>query len=415
MANSNWILDKSKSSIRFKVKHLLVASVQGEFKDFEVKIENDGGSFTNTSFRLEIGAASINTRLKKRDDHLKSVDFLDVEDYPLISFQSSEIVEYKENGYKIKGMLHLKGASRELTIYSNLVKYDEEGAFGSLSIEANISREEFGIKWNNLVDEKWPMVDDTIKLYGHIYLLEKGKGDRIKGLAGRADVFGNNNYQVYSSRTDKQNGTFSWSQMKSEMPQWIFGICTGDSEETHYRALKTKLYVESLVKEYDHITSPSQFLRILHFAIQEDSFLSRSIYDNNTYSLDTGYFMIDKKVRKIKYSSARLTTILLKTDGMKLFPKNNISLGFPYYNVGQLADHTISYEPGDTLIIFNDELIKQPGGAHSKKLGAKSVGNLLNENRQQPWEKRTKHFEKVLKKWVGEGLLDDILVAQVKL
>ncbi|MGB3466934.1 MAG: hypothetical protein WBA74_16765, partial [Cyclobacteriaceae bacterium] len=110
-----------------------------------------------------------------------------------------------------------------------------------------------------------------------------------------------------------------------------------------------------------------------------------------------------------------LTVILLKKDGLKVFPKNNISIGFPYYNIGRLADHMISYEPGDTLVAFNEELIKQPGGAQGKKLGAKSVAGLLNENQQKLWEKRTEHIEKVLKKWVGKGDLDDLLVAQIKL
>lgn len=415
MANINWILDKSKSNLRFKVKHLLVASVQGEFRDFDVAILNSGKSFSDTQIKLEIKTNSINTRLKQRDVHLVSRDFLDSEDFPVISFESSKISEYKEGGYKIHGSLTIKDVSRELIIYSTLEKSADEETYGNLSIEANISREEFGIQWNNLIDEKWPLVDDTIKLYGNISLLHDFKVDKVQGLAGRADVYGNNNYQVFSARSGKQNGTFAWYQLKSDTTHWIFGNCTGDSDETHYRALKTKLYIENLSKEYEHITSPSQFLRILHFSIQKDSFLTRSSYDNNTYSLDSGYYMIDSKLGKIRYCSSRLTTILLKSNGLKLFPKNNISLGFPYYNVGHLEDHTFSYDSGDTLIVFNEELIRQQGGTNGKKLGAKSVAGLLNENRQKDWNNRTRHIEKVLNKWVGDGSLDDIIVAQVKL
>ncbi|MEL6556853.1 MAG: YceI family protein [Bacteroidota bacterium] len=415
MANSNWILDKSRSNLRFKVKHLLVASVQGEFKDFDISVSRNGKSFSDVEIKLEIKTDSINTRLKKRDDHLKSRDFLDSEDFPVMSFESTGVSEYKENGYKISGNLTIKEVTKELTIYAQLERSQDYEVFGNLAIEANISREEFGIQWNNLVDEKWPLVDDTIKLYGNICLLRDFKIDKVQGLAGRADIYGNNNYQVYSAKSGKQNGSFAWFQLRSDTSHWIFGNCTGDSEETHYRSLKTKLYVENLAKEYEHIISPSQFLRILHFAVQDDSFLTKSSYDNNTYSLDCSYFMIDKKVKKIKYSSARLTVLLLKNSGLKLYPKNNISMGFPYYNIGQLEDHSFSYESGDTLVVFNEELIRQNGGAGGKKLGAKSVANLLSENKLKDWGNKTKHIEKVLAKWVGEGTLDDIIVAQVKL
>lgn len=131
--------------------------------------------------------------------------------------------------------------------------------------------------------------------------------------------------------------------------------------------------------------------------------------------MDGAYFMVDKRTSKIKYCSARLMVILIKKSGIKLCPKNNISLGFPFYNVGALEDHEISFAQGDTLVILNEELMRQQGGAHGKKLGAKSVAGLLKENIQKPWGNRSEHIEKVLKKWVGNGKTDDLIVAQVKL
>ena len=154
----------------------------------------------------------------------------------------------------------------------------------------------------------------------------------------------------------------------------------------------------------------------MHFALQDDTFLMRSIYDNNTYSLDTSYFVIDKELKKIKYCSARLNVLLIKENGLKIFPKNNISLGFPFYNVGQLMEHTISYEPGDILVVFNEELVNQSGGKHGKKLGMKMVGNMLNNNCKQPWKTRDKYLSKMLQQWTGEATeIEQILIAQIKL
>ena len=417
MAKSYWILDKSKSNIRFKVKHLLLASVQGEFTGFDIQIAKNGETFSNAEIKLDMQADSIHTRWSARDELLKGKHFLNAEDYPTITFESAEVKEYKEKGYRISGTLTIKGISKEITFYGTLVKSGKNDEFGNLAIEAKISREEFGVTWNQSVDGKWPLIDDEITIYGNIFLVEPVEGDRVRGVAGRQDVFGDFNYLLYSAnaRRKKKDGVFAWRQQKDNKIGWIFGACTGKSNETYFRALKTKLYVEKLAAEYDHIISPSQFLRILHFEVQNDPFLYRSLYDNDTFSFDASYLMVDKGANKIKYASARLNAILLKKSGMKLLPKNNISLGFPYYNVGQLMDHTISYDSGDILILFNDDLLQQPGGNQNKKLGAKSVSNLLMENKTQPWDKRAKHLERVLQKWAGERNLGDIMVAQIKL
>ena len=415
MAAGNWILDKSRSNIRFKVKHLLLANVQGEFTGFDVQFTRNSETFSHTGIRLEMESGSIETRLKKRDEHLKSKELLNAEEYPTITFESAEVKEYKEKGYRIVGTLTIKGVSKEITFYANLTKSDKEGEFGNLAVEASISRSEFGLNWNQSIGENWPLIDDTITIYGNIFLVDSNKGDRVKGVAGRQDIYGEISYLLYTSAIDKQNGAFAWKQERTNTKEWIFGICTGKSQETYFRALKTKLYVERLAAEYDHIVSPSQFLRVLHYEVQGDPFLYRSLYDNDTYSLDATYVMVDYANHKIKYASARLNLVLLKKNGIKLLPKNNISLGFPYYNVGQIVDHGVSFESGDVLMAFNDELLQQPGGSQHKKLGAKAVSNLLTENRSQPWEKRAKHLDRVLRKWAGECRLEDIIVAQVKL
>ncbi|MEL7220887.1 MAG: YceI family protein, partial [Bacteroidota bacterium] len=414
MTTGNWILDKSKSNIRFKVKHLLLASVQGEFTGFDIQVTRTGDTFSHAGISLEMQSASIDTRIRKRDEHLIGKDFLDAEEFPTITFESAEVKEYKEKGYRISGTLTMKGISKEITFYATLTPSDQKDQFGNLELEASISRSEFGITWNESVNGNWPLVDDTITIYGNIFLVEPTNGDRVKGVAGRQDVFGDKSYLLYTAAADKQDGSFVWKHQRNNTKEWIFGLTTGKSDETYFRALKTKLYIEKLAAEYDHIRSPSQFLRVLHFEVQEDPFLYRSLYDNDTYSLDTAYLMIDPASGTIKYASARLNLVLLKKNGMKLLPKISISLGFPYYNVGQLTDQVVGYEPGDTLFLFNDELLQQPGGSQQKKLGAKAVSNLLSENKTQPWEKRVKHFDRVLKKWVGEMRLEDILVAQIQ-
>lgn len=162
----NWTLDPSHSEANFTVRHAGISKVRGSFEDF-----TGNAVFTdnleNSVINAEVKAASVNTRNEGRDEHLRSADFFDVENHPVISFNSLRLTDVEGNDFKLVGELTLRGVTKEVEF---------EGEFGGQAVDAfgvtragfeaetTISREEFGLKWNAALEAGGFLVSDKVKI-----------------------------------------------------------------------------------------------------------------------------------------------------------------------------------------------------------------------------------------------------------
>lgn len=157
-----YIVDKTHSNIGFKVKHMMISNVSGNFNDFNGDIEFDKKTNSLTSLSGFISVASISTDNEKRDAHLKEPDLFDLNKYTSISFKSKSISDNK-----IIGDLTLKGITKEivLTIEDQNVIMD---AFGKervgLALTGSINRSEFGLTWNKALESGGVAVSDKVVL-----------------------------------------------------------------------------------------------------------------------------------------------------------------------------------------------------------------------------------------------------------
>ena len=110
---TSWKIDKSHSSISFKVMHFKIATVLGTFDDFSGKIISKDEDFSSANFNMVIKTASVNTNQQTRDKHLRSADFFDAENNPEITFKSKSVTKKTDNTYAIKGDLTLNGITKE--------------------------------------------------------------------------------------------------------------------------------------------------------------------------------------------------------------------------------------------------------------------------------------------------------------
>jgi polyisoprenoid-binding protein YceI len=92
-----WSVDASHSTVHFSVKHMVIAKAKGTFGNYKINVESNGLDFENAKIQLEIDANSINTSTTDRDNHLKSVDFFDVEKYPTINFVSKSFTKINDD------------------------------------------------------------------------------------------------------------------------------------------------------------------------------------------------------------------------------------------------------------------------------------------------------------------------------
>jgi polyisoprenoid-binding protein YceI len=165
-AADKYTLDKDHSSVGFAVKHLVISTTKGQFKDYALDLVYDAKDVTKSSVKVVIQVASIDTANANRDNHLRSGDFFEAEKFPTITF-SSRKVEKKADGYVLTGPLTIKGVTKEVSIpfvlngpltdpWGNV----RLGAEGTLTI----NRQDYGVSWNKTLDGGGVVVGDEVKI-----------------------------------------------------------------------------------------------------------------------------------------------------------------------------------------------------------------------------------------------------------
>jgi len=148
-AQSKWTLDKAHAKLGFGVTHLLVSTVEGSFKSFDVLVTTSNDNFEGTQIELTADAATINTDNEARDKHLRSVDFFDVEKFPTLSFKSTEFKKVEGKNYKLTGNLTMHGITRFIVL---VVKFNgtaihpySKKTVAGFKITGTLKRSDFGI------------------------------------------------------------------------------------------------------------------------------------------------------------------------------------------------------------------------------------------------------------------------------
>jgi polyisoprenoid-binding protein YceI len=162
-----YTLDPTHTRIGFLARHAMVTKVRGAFNEFEGTATVDGDNPANSSVRVTIDAASIDTRNAQRDEHLRTNDFLALEQYPQITFASTDIRQVDETTFEVTGDLTIKDVTNQVT-----VPFEFEGAsqdpFGNQRIgfdgSVTISRKDYGITWNAALETGGVLVSDKIVL-----------------------------------------------------------------------------------------------------------------------------------------------------------------------------------------------------------------------------------------------------------
>jgi len=156
-------VDKSHSSVGFKVKHMMVTNVNGTFDDFSGSFEYDEETKTLKGLEGTILTSSINTANTKRDGHLKAPDMFDAVKYPQITFKVTNIKEDK-----VMGDLTIKGITKKVTLDLELAGTTIKDPWGNtrtgLSLNGKINRYDFDIKWNKVLEAGGIAVGETVKL-----------------------------------------------------------------------------------------------------------------------------------------------------------------------------------------------------------------------------------------------------------
>jgi len=173
-AKTKWILDPAHSELTFKVKHMMITNVKGEFKNFNIEIE--GEDIFNSPLNVTVDASSINTNNTDRDNHLKSADFFDAENHKELSFKSTSFKQEDDDEYELKSILTIKGISKEVALeveFGGINKDPWGNEKAGFSVEGKINRKDWGLNWNAALETGGVLVSEEVKIAGEIQFVKQ--------------------------------------------------------------------------------------------------------------------------------------------------------------------------------------------------------------------------------------------------
>jgi polyisoprenoid-binding protein YceI len=168
--DSKWIFDQAHSSAEFSVRHMMISNVTGRFDHIEGYIIGNPDALHLAKAEVSIKTESVNTRDAKRDQHLRSEDFFHSEKFPELKFVSVKVEKLSGDSYTIFGKLTIRGVTRDVKLRGTLegVIKDPYGKTRmGVTVEGEINREEFGLKYNSILETGGVMVGNTVKLSVH--------------------------------------------------------------------------------------------------------------------------------------------------------------------------------------------------------------------------------------------------------
>lgn len=174
-----WGIDKSHSSVQFKVRHLM-ANVTAGFNEFEGAINVDRANPAKSSVEFTIQAKSIDTANENRDNHLRSPDFFDVEKFPTISFKSSSVKAKSATQFDVTGDLTMHGVTKTVVLPVTFLGFGKDprgNEKGGFEIETTVNRKDYGIVWNRSIDEGGVLLGDDVKVMINLEVGKKKPAD----------------------------------------------------------------------------------------------------------------------------------------------------------------------------------------------------------------------------------------------
>jgi polyisoprenoid-binding protein YceI len=163
---AHWIIDPAHSEVKFKVKHLVISTVTGQFNTVRGTVESTAPDFADARIRFEADVDSINTNNAQRDAHLKSADFFDVANHPTLTFVSTSLSPRNDGTYELKGDMTIRGTKRGVALnaaYNGTVQ-GFDGDVAAFEITGRLNRQDFGLRWNALTETGGVVVSDEVKL-----------------------------------------------------------------------------------------------------------------------------------------------------------------------------------------------------------------------------------------------------------
>ena len=176
MTISKWNLDPTHAEIQFKIRHLMVSYVTGQFTRFNATLQTTGEDLTRAKVKLAADVTSISTNNEQRDAHLKNPDFFDVENHPELTFESDRLEKISEDEYKVYGTLTMRGVSKPIVLqaeYGGITTDPWGNTRTGFSVTGKINRKDFGVSFGMVSETGGVLLGDEVKISANVEFVKE--------------------------------------------------------------------------------------------------------------------------------------------------------------------------------------------------------------------------------------------------
>ncbi len=177
MTTTKWALDDTHSEVQFKVRHLMISTVTGQFNKFQATVETEEeDDFTTAKVSFSADINSISTNNEQRDAHLKSADFFDAANYPQLRFETERIDKVDDENYKVYGIITIRGVSKKIVLnaeFGGVIQDPWGNARTGFSLTGKLNRSDFGLSFGLVSDAGGVGLANEVKLLANVQLVKQ--------------------------------------------------------------------------------------------------------------------------------------------------------------------------------------------------------------------------------------------------
>jgi polyisoprenoid-binding protein YceI len=176
MSTTKWVLDQTHSEIQFKVKHLMISTVTGQFNKFSATVETESEDFTTAKIKFTADIDSISTNNEQRDVHLKNGDFFDADNHPELIFESERLERVSDDEYKLYGKLTMRGNTKSIVLtvdYGGKTQDPWGNTRAGFSVTGKIDRQDFGVSFGAVTETGGLLLGNEVKITANVQFVKQ--------------------------------------------------------------------------------------------------------------------------------------------------------------------------------------------------------------------------------------------------
>jgi len=174
--DTKWVLDPTHSEVYFKVKHLMISTVTGQFKKFTGSVETDGDDFSTAKIQFAADVDSISTNNEQRDAHLKNGDFFDADNHPQLIFDSDKLEKIDDEEYALYGTLTIRGTSKRVKLnvqFGGLTNDPWGNTRAGFSVSGKIDRDDYGVSFGAVTETGGLLLGNEVKVFAEVQFVKQ--------------------------------------------------------------------------------------------------------------------------------------------------------------------------------------------------------------------------------------------------